>query len=249
LKTALLTDTDLRAAWAKGERSICTVAEGTILTPTARDFIREHRMELRFETVTYHSMPMAAVPKKDGKAVYVEGKTGREMNEKPENMTHLHGNVLVEKTHPRIAFRGKLDSLAADILCVQVTAHEAGQQKLTEELEELRGAVLTLLSDEVLEKDAEPLCLFGMDSETIRYTSHHVKETIGVEHLMPQWQMGRLPVELNRLRTRIRETELCAAMAFDGGHTDIIEALNRLSSAAYILYCRTLAGYYDGGKP
>lgn len=41
-------------------------------------------------------------------------------------MTHLHGNVLVPKTHPQIAFRGMLDSLEAKIMSLQVVASENG---------------------------------------------------------------------------------------------------------------------------
>ena len=44
------------------------------------------------------------------------------MEEKPEEMTHLRGNRLVPKTHPRIRFRGQLDSLMAQVLELQCRA-------------------------------------------------------------------------------------------------------------------------------
>lgn len=240
MKTELLTEAQLRAAWSRGQREVFTAASGTVVTPAARDFLREHGMELRFETA-YRPMPMAEIPREAGKPRYVDAATGETRDDKPEGMTHLHGAVLVPKTHPRIAFRGKLDSLAAEILSVQVTAHEAGRDSLAEELEELRAAVLDLLSAEVLERSAKPLILWDMDTDALRYASHHVKECCGVEHLMPHWRMGRLAVALNRLRTQIRETELSAAAAFGDERGDIVETLNRLSSGAYILYCRLLA--------
>ena len=44
---------------------------------------------------------------------------GGYLEEKPEQMTHLNGEVLVPKTHPRIEFRGKMDTLEAELLLCQ----------------------------------------------------------------------------------------------------------------------------------
>jgi len=64
--------------------------------------------------------------------------------------------------------------------------------------------------------------------------------------------MGAVCVALNLLRTRVRETELAAARAFETesgfSRRDLIQGLNRLSSCVYILLCRRLSGYYNGGK-
>ncbi len=53
---------------------------------------------------------------------------------------------------------------------------------------------------------------------------------------------------LNRLRTAVRETELAAVEAFleDGRCTrsDLVEELNRMSSALHIMMCRWIAGQY-----
>ena len=54
---------------------------------------------------------------------------------------------------------------------------------------------------------------------------------------------------LNQLRTTVRETEVAAAEAFHNGakytRGDIIEELNRMSSALHIMMCRYLAGQYQ----
>ena len=54
---------------------------------------------------------------------------------------------------------------------------------------------------------------------------------------------------LNQLRTAVRETEVAAAEAFHDGakytRGDIIEELNRMSSAMHIMMCRYLAGQYQ----
>ena len=57
--------------------------------------------------------------------------------------------------------------------------------------------------------------------------------------------MGRLAARLNLLRARTREAELAAERAFaEGEREDILKAMNSLSSAVYILFCRLLAGEY-----
>ena len=89
-----------------------------------------------------------------------------------------------------------------------------------------------------------------MDSAGLRYESHHIKEIYGIPHPMPEYRMGRICIGLNELRTFVRETELAAARAFQSGDTctrpDIVEAMNRLSSVIYILFCRQLTGRWPG---
>ena len=120
------------------------------------------------------------------------------------------------------------------------------EPRIAEDLEDVLGCVRAILGAEVKDEPLAPGPLLGMDSAQLRYCSHHVKETLGIDHPIPNYRMGRLCVALNRLRTQVRETELSAARAFPGGERqDIIEALNRLSSCVYILFCRKLSAYYD----
>ena len=240
MKSKILTDVELRAGWRAGQEEV-VVAEGTIVTPAARDFLKERNIRLR--TARSGGGEMTVSPIAGGR--YVEAATGRTLGEKPEAMTHLHGNVLVPKTHPRILFRGRLDSLMAQILELQCRTAEAGREELTAGLEEVLGAVRLILAAEVKEEPLAPFTLLGLDSAGLRRVSHHVKEEIGISHPIPHWSMGPLALGLNTLRTQVRETELAAAAAFMEGESchrqDIIEALNRLSSAVYILFCRLVA--------
>ena len=82
-------------------RRVFYLASGDHLTPGARDFLRDNHIEIL--------PPEAAKPQ-----VY-KTLQGAELREKPEHMTQLFGNVLVAKDHPRIHFRGKLDSLNASV--------------------------------------------------------------------------------------------------------------------------------------
>jgi len=260
----ILTDIALRAHWFRSHEKAYHVSKDTMLTPAARDFIREHGITLIYEDSAlegqpevevssvpesvkavnqlpdaaesvgepYKAMPMAAVPQgADHKPQYVNG-------------------VLVPKTHPQIAFRGMLDSLEAKIMSLQVVASENGLHRLTDALDEVLAYVRQILSAEVLDKELGEIHLLGLDSAGLRYESHHIKEIYGIPHPMPEYRMGRICIGLNELRTFVRETELAAARAFQSGDTctrpDIVEAMNRLSSVIYILFCRQLTGRWPG---
>ena len=251
MKQKLLTDAELRARWSQTRENTYSVEEGTILTPSAKDFLREHHITLRFDAGKDKVMTATAIPTRGGKASYVDAETGSELDGKPEDMTHLRMNLLVPKTHPRIEFRGRLDSLMARVIEVQLTAQEEQFPQVAEDLEELMGYIRKILAAEVKDEPLEEIVLLGMDSARLRYASHHVKETLGIDHPIPSYKMGRVCASLNLLRTQVRETELAAVRAFraeDGGRPDIVEGLNRLSSCVYIIFCRKLSGYYQGGK-
>ncbi|MDO4573089.1 MAG: hypothetical protein Q4C13_06945, partial [Clostridia bacterium] len=166
--------------------------------------------------------------------------TGEQCGEKPEHMTHLRGNLLVPKTHPRIAFRGKLDVLEGQIICLQQLAHEEGRDPLVELLEQLLSLVRRILGAEVRDAALPPFSLWGMDADAVRRASHRVKDSVGIDHPVPDWRMGKLCAGLNLLRAQVREAELSAYAAFAnaGGHEDLLLAMNRLSSAVYLLFCK-----------
>ena len=89
--------------------------------------------------------------------------------------------------------------------------------------------------------------LLGMGAEELRQYSHHIPERLGIPHPVPNYRMGRLVLSLNQLRTQSRECELAAAEAFGAeGRPDLIQALNRLSSAFYIVMCRELSQKKEG---
>ena len=223
-----------------------------MVTPAAQDFLREHGMTLRFRGAAgpYRSMTVTPIPVKDGKVIFQDARTGEMTAQKGEGMTHLRANLLVPKTHPRIEFRGKLDSLMARFIGAQVLASEAGKDALCRDLGELLDYVRIILAGEVKDETLPEMHLLGLDSRGIRRASHQVKETLGIDHPIPDYRMGRICAALNELRTAVREAELAAARAFlseDGSGTrmDIIEGMNRLSSCVYILFCREAAHFYD----
>ena len=198
-------------------------------------------------TGAYAAMTRTPIDR-NAKTPYVDHLTGEGLAEKPEDMTHLRGNRLVKKTHPRIAFRGKLDGLQAKILLLE--ADLADQPELMKDVDGLLVYVQKILGAEVRGVRTEEITLFGLSHRELREMSHNVKKHFGIDHPVPCASMGKTALTLNLLRTEVREAELFAARAFEEEDDDlgIIEHLNRLSSGVYILFCRVLTGYYKSFK-
>lgn len=242
----ILTENDLRShPPAPGTRRY-EVEEGTFVAESARSWLEKRDIELVFVPPGRICGGMSRTPLPDrGSRTYLDAATGLPLGrEKPEEMTHLRGNMLVKKTHPRIAFRGKLDSLEAAILEAQALAHRQNAPAVRDGLGEVLEQVRLVLGAEVKDRPLEEIPVLGMDQAELRQTSHDVKGAFGIDHPIPSWEMGELALRLNTLRTQVREVELAAGHAFEApGETprpDIIRALNRLSSAVYILFCKLL---------
>ena len=203
------------------------LGKGDQLTSDARDYLNRERIEI---------LPAAlARPER----YRLPG--GGFMEQKPEHMTHLHGDVLVYKTHPRIAFRGAMDTLEAELLLSQRSVPQFRQ-----ELGQILALARELLRCEVLEEPVKEATLCGLDQKQLRQHSHNPQTYYGQPHFMPRWEDGEAVLQLNRVRTAARAAELQAAAAFtdpQGSLTrqDILQALNRMSSMLYILMIRAKA--------
>ena len=199
------------------------LAKGDHLTSDARDFLTRERIEI--------------LPAETARPERYKLLNGGYMEEKPEHMTHLYGDVLVEKTHPRIAFRGAMDTLEAEILLCQLEIPH-----LQKELSQVLQLARNLLRWEVLDEPAQEMTLGQLDAATLRSHSHRPQDFYGQPHFMPSAEDGRTILLLNRLRTLVRHTELKAAAALSH-RPDILQALNRMSSFIYILMIREKAGH------
>lgn len=207
-------------------KRVFPLAEGDHLTPAARDWLRSEAIAIVPATVgTYTTL------------------FGGEFAEKPEEMTHLSGNLLVPKTHPRIAFRGQIDRLEAELLLCQTVA----DAPLRKSLQEMLDFVRSLIRADVLGEPVNQTPLCGLDEAALQEHSHHPEKYYGQPHFLPDVQDSPVLLHLNRLRTVVRETELACCRAFataDGVCTrpDLVQALNRLSSLCWILMIRLKAG-------
>ena len=205
------------------------LGKGDQLTSQARDFLARERIEI--------------LPADRAKPDEYRLLTGGTVTEKPEHMTHLHGNVLVMKTHPRIAFRGAIDTLEAELLLTQSVLCKPYDGQVGEVLEFARRLIRCDVLDEQVEDDK--LC--GLTAEELRTRSHRPQEFYGQPHFMPAAGDGEGILRLNRARCAARAAELSAVAAFsdrEGNPTrpDILKALNRLSSMLYIIMIQLKAG-------
>lgn len=236
----LLTREDVRRMSDNGTRGPVVVNKGQTLTPGARDWLAAHKVQ----------------------AVYPQGReegnlpsparyrtlSGATLAEKPEHMTHLKGNILVPKDHPRIAFRGMIDALEAETLLTQRAA--ADYPKLVAELEEVLSFVRNFIRCDVLDEPLRELNLCDYNAAQLREYSHYPDKHLGQPHFLPSHTDSPALLAVNRLRTLVRQTELSAYAAFqdaDGAVTrgDIILGLNRLSSLMWIMMCKLKGGQYE----
>ena len=237
---ALLTEERIRQMSDNGTRGPVVVARGDVLTPSARSFLREHRVE-----VVYPQGKEEAAP---GAARY-QTAFGVSLEEKPEHMTHLRGNILVFKDHPRIAFRGMIDLLAQSDLSLQQVCVREGVPALAEELEEVLDFVRRFIRFDVLSEPVGEVRLCGMTPEELRERSHYPEKYYGQGHFLIHYTDSLAILAVNKVRAVVRQTELAAYRAFrdeNGGvaRGDIILGLNRLSSLLWIMMIKLKAGKY-----
>ncbi|WP_232698511.1 cobalamin adenosyltransferase [Brevibacillus daliensis] len=269
---AVITESDLRK-YFKNQKlrdvSEYEAPKGTILTPSAKSFLTDNQIELKYSVAKKEAEPeksdatetskqqentqvtkhVTTPEATEGKGRY-ETIYGGFMDTKPEHMTHLHGNMLVYKDHPRIELRGKLDSLESKILEAQNMCSKVKMIKLVNDLEEILLFIRQIMRSEVLNEKIGDFLLLGMTPAELREQSHHPKRYFGMDHFQPSYEMGEAVVVINALRTKTRETELTAYQAFKQEYgsverEDIIRGLNRLSSLFWIIMFRIRAGQYD----
>jgi ethanolamine utilization protein EutL len=205
----------------------------------------------------------AAIDTRPPPATVADGKyraldTGERFADKPDHLTHLRDDAsLVPKTHPRIAVRGKLDLLQAALLDAQVAADADGARGLVGELGEILELSRALVGAEVTGRAVDAPTLWGMTADEIRDATHHTHELYGVPFMYPDVRQGPVIAKLSLARAVAREAELAVLAAFPppGGlstaapaRPDLAYALNRISSALYLLAVRYVAGRYEGER-
>ena len=202
-------------------RRVFFLGKGDQLTSGARDFLSRERIEI--------------LPAEQAKIQQYKLLSGGFLAEKPEHMTHLHGDVLVPKDHPRIIFRGKLDTLEAELILCQLA-----EDRLSDPVGEILALARQIVRCEVLEEELRWGKLCGLTEAEQRRRSHFPQDYYGQPHFTPSAADGAVIARLNRVRCAAREAELAAVAAFrdrEGNPTrpDILKAMNRMSSMLYIL--------------
>ena len=157
------------------------------LTPSARDWLSKERI--------------AILPGEQARITRYRLLGGGFCEEKPEHMTHLYGDVLVNKTHPRIAFRGKVDLLEAELILCKLKTGIPG-------LQDIRALARRLIRCDVMGEPVPEGRLCSLTEEEQRKRSHFPQEYYGVAHFMPSKQDGAGLLQLNRARCAARSAEL-----------------------------------------
>lgn len=241
---SVLTEEYLRKMMSEGvihEKGIMNISKDTIITPSAKTFLIE-------KNIITTNEPIVQVEKLEEKKEMEEKKQdgiyetlfGVKLNEKPEHMTHLRGNLLVFKNHPRIRLRGAIDQLESNIILFQIKCKQEikenkhGKEQITisdvsgkeikvmsdnyqlliDDLEEIIAFIRRLLRCELTQEEVGNFLLQGLNEDAIHEQSYHPSKYFGIRHFLPGYQYGEVVANLNYLRTRTREVELLAFTAF-----------------------------------
>ena len=253
----IITEIELRDRYAKEKFDNFKLVYPEKLTPSAYEFLNERKIKIVEEPPCNISLndvksqdSMAFNDKKIISESYVLMDTGRTIKEKPEEYTHLTGRNLVLKNHKRIIFRGKVDSLEANLINTIIECNSYNSRELAEDLTIILEYTKKIMRAEVLEETLIQVNFKGWSNDEIRDYSHHPEKYFGVSHFVPDPCHGKILALLNIIRTQVRELEIVAVSAFYNmkkdsvDRVDIITGLNRLSSLVYIIMCRYLGGFY-----
>ena len=171
----------------------------------------------------------------------------QKVEHKPDTLTHIDAHHLVSKNDPRLLFRGKLDSVIAQAVLTQIQLTQTPSDalapimpQLSRYMADVRSVLGNVLKTEATGETMATVALGNLSAEAIHKMSHHPLKYLGHDHLVPDEKQGMQVALLNLLRAQIREAELYAAQIyitrdFRVKRPDIMQALNRLSSAVYVL--------------
>lgn len=262
MKPPLVTAEWLTAEFGLGHGTEIHLPLGSELSTAAAELIRQRQIRIKYvdrdgrvfdpeknSTAPEQIHPLTGRSGREEKAAPSVRKSGMENS---EALTHLDAHTLVAKNHPRIALRGKLDTLIAFTVLVQ-TDFDAQRHYpwLHPYLADIRSHIGNLLRAEVTGEPAKPVILGSSGEEMLHRISHNPLKYLGHDHIVPEQQHGRNVALLNVLRALAREVEVAAAENFiqEGEvitRPDLLRAINRLSSAIYVLMILTLQA--EGGK-
>lgn len=236
-----LTEDDLRTRCTEPG---CTLrlAATERLTPSAAEFANQMRVQIVRGTVAAcatgeQGNASAPCPSCDPAG---SGNPG-DYDRTDQGMTHLDAAAMVIKSHPRIVLRGKLDTLMAKTVLVQTQFDPKNRLSgfLKECLADLKNWIVQVLTAEVTGSILTVSGMGGMDVQTLHTLSRDPGH-LGLNHVLPDASLGGNLALLNWLRAEAREAEV-AAVQSELSRADIAGALNRLSSAVYVLMLLTLA--------
>lgn len=250
----VLTEDKLKSLYKKEEFKKFIVENGTIITPSARQFLTDKGIEVVKEGAVEEKTPVhekvvERIIEKTITPKYI-GLAGESYFEKPEHMTQISGNILVNKNDKRIIFRGKLDSLKSKWLILQKELENYGNEKLNKDMESVTDFIKKIVLAEVLDTELEEIKVLGETLDKIKEMSHNPKKFFEIGHMFDiSVKNSMLVLKLNEMRSNCRECEITGVTAFltEKGideKKEMLKALNRLSSVIYVMMLKGEKGEY-----
>ncbi len=253
---SFITETWLREHFSLAHGTEVRLPEDGRLTPAARTLLDEKRISIKYldaagRTFIESTGGAEGKPPSRQRVHPLTGSAehpvatctlcGNEVSRKPDAMTHLDPHHLTGKNHPRLRLRAKLDTSIAHAVWVQAELSDVERAStLSFWLADVRSCLGNVLRGEVTGEAVSGVRMGELDEEAIHRLSHDPLRYFGHDHLVPDASQGITVARLNLLRALIRETEVIAADVYiDRDYKltrpDILQALNRLSSAVYLL--------------
>lgn len=255
-----LTEKELRENFSLAWGTEIHLPFNTKLTPSASQYLTDRKIRVKFidehgEVFIKDNIKSDKSTAKKVHPLTTSDQKGEELhcslcNNKIENksdvLTWLDSNNLVPKNHPRIAFRGKLDNMISYCVLVQNEFQNfSGPDIIKKYLSDLRSYMGSILRAEVKDEKINNLFMGEFDADAIHKMSHNPLKYLGYDHIVPELNHGKWIALLNYLRAIVREAEVYAANlyidpALRVTRPDILNSLNRLSSAIYVLMIMVL---------
>lgn len=249
-----VTEDWLRANYSLSDGTEIHLPADCRLTPAARTLISDHHLVIKYldeqgrlfvenennatqqTTETPQLKNVHGLTSQDSYTLSSCQLCQQEVVKKPDTMTHLNAYTLVSKADPRLGFRAKLDSTIAVAVWLQGEVSDYAQGWLTD----IRSVLGNIMRADAMDEPLPHFVIGGLDEKAIHQLSHYPLKYLEHDHIVPAFEHGKNVRLLNLLRTSIRETEIVAATIFIDRdmvvkRPDIMQGLNRLSSAVYVL--------------
>jgi ethanolamine utilization cobalamin adenosyltransferase len=241
---AVITEAELRELWRNGQGTLPSFPAGVRFSASAQDFLKSHGL-----TATIAGAPAEIRADWDRPGTFpvvlsgdlpVCAECGQPVRAKPSHMTQLDATTYAPKTAPRLKLRGRVDSLHAFVMLAAAVARRERLVALAAHLDTLAAYCREIMSAEYNVRPVAPLTLAGMNEAQLHAISHWPDRHLGIDHIVPGAADSEMLHWLNVVRTQAREVEVVALETFVP--TDLAHALNRLSSAVYVLELMLKAG-------
>lgn len=253
----VLSEDILKIKYRKEPFDVFEIEKGTLLTPSAKQFLNEKGIELLIK----EEKPLVSTKNEEDnveaeekifyeKPKYV-GKNGEYYFEKPEYMTVVDGNILISKNSKLIVLRGKIETFLAEVLLtgkeIELTSNN---DKLIRDIETIIKFIQNIMVAEKLDKILENQTFFDSKSiKDIKEIIENPKEYFKKGHLLEISLSSDLTIhKLNRLRFLARELEIQAIDYFVEDYKvsrkDLLEAFNILSDVIYVIILKVDNGEY-----